>query len=81
MFGTHRQLIAVQCVVCHKYVAMRVDTDDLAQWRGGVLCQDAFVDENGVPYISAADRELLCLSRMCGACWTRLVPTDPLAYS
>lgn len=80
MLGTHRQLIAVQCVVCHKYVAMRVDLDDLVRWRGGVLCQDAFVDESGVLYVSAAERELLCLSNVCGDCWRLLVPANPLEY-
>lgn len=83
MHGKNRQAVAAECVNCGKFFAISIDLDDLARWRDGVLCQDAFVDENGVPYISDADRELLCLSNVCGECWKYLCPdpnTHPTHY-
>lgn len=70
MQGTNRSLVAVQCVVCKKFVAIRVDLEDVERWRKGMLVQDA------MPYMSPPERELLCLSNACGACWKLLCP-DP----
>jgi hypothetical protein len=75
VFGKNLEPVAAQCVVCKKFFAILggVDPEDLARWRdGGVLAQDA------MPYLSSADRELLCLSNVCATCWTLLCP-DPNA--
>ena len=72
VFGKNLELVATQCVVCKKFFAIQVDREDLALWRDGVLAQDA------MPYLSPADRELLCLSNICGTCWNQLCP-DPNA--
>lgn len=76
MFGENRKPVAVRCVVCKKFVAIRggVDLEDLARWRDGILAQDAML------YLSPADRELLCISNVCGDCWTLLCPAEPLEY-
>ena len=68
-------VIALRCVVCKKFVAMRVDPDDLRRHRNGMLVQDAFADSNGAPYLDAASREML-VSGVCGDCWILLCP-DP----
>jgi hypothetical protein len=73
VFGKNLEPVAARCVVCKKFVAIQVDPEDLARWWGGVLAQDA------MPYLSAADRELLCLSNVCGECWKLLCP-EPLVY-
>jgi len=78
MHGANLSIVAVQCVVCKKFVAIRVDLEDLARWRAGAHAQDA------MPYVSCADRELLCLSKVCPACWDLLCPdpiTHPTAYN
>lgn len=77
MHGTNLTTVAAQCVICKKFVAIRVDLEDLVLWRDGVLVQDA------MPYLSPADRELLCLSNVCGTCWKLLCPdpnTHPTHY-
>jgi ATP-dependent DNA ligase len=38
------------------------------------------VDRRGRPYLTAAEREL-CISGVCGPCWSLLCPSDPLAYN
>lgn len=78
MHGTILSIVAARCTVCKKFVAIQVDLEDLARWRVGVLAQDA------MPYLSPADRELLCLSNICGACWKLLCPdliAHPTAYN
>jgi len=81
MHGNHRnQMLTPRCVVCGKVVALRVDPEDSERWRsGGALIQDAFVDSTGVPYLDAAERELL-ISGTCGDCWKLLCPSDPARY-
>ena len=74
MHGDNLQPVLAQCVVCKRFVATRVDPEDLARWRDGVLAQDA------MPYLSPADRELLCISNVCGECWILLCPAEPLEY-
>jgi len=50
--------------------------------RGGVYVQHAFVDRNGKPYLSAAERELFpACSGVCASCWKLLCPSDKLACS
>ena len=73
MFGTNRELTTVQCCVCKRFIALRVDRDDLARHQyGGVLIQDAF------RYLDSGERELL-LTATCPDCWARLCP-DPVAF-
>ena len=77
MDGANLSILVVQCVVCKNFVSVRVDLDDLVRWRAGALAQDA------MPYLSPAERELLCLSNVCGACWKLLCPdpnTHPSRY-
>ena len=80
MFGEKLGLMTIRCCVCRKWVALRVDPEDLRRHRCGVLVQDAFVGREGKPYLSSAERELF-VSGVCGACWPLLCPADPLAYS
>jgi hypothetical protein len=82
--GTNRnQLLTPRCVVCGKVVALRVDPEDSERWRSGMFAQDAFADESGVPYLSAAEREML-ISATCGDCYERMCPnpiSHPTAYN
>jgi hypothetical protein len=76
MHGTNLQLVTRRCCVCGTWFALRVDPDDLDRHpHDGVFVQFAF------PYLTAAERELLFLSRVCGDCWPLICPSDPLAYS
>jgi hypothetical protein len=73
MYGANRQPTAIQCMVCKKFVAIRVDRDDLARvLYGGVLIQDC------MPYLDSGSRELL-LTATCPDCWDLLCP-DPVAF-
>lgn len=71
-------VITLVCVVCGRHVALRLDADDLERHRAGVLVQDAFADENGVPYLSAAERELF-ITATCGDCYA-LLCADPITH-
>jgi hypothetical protein len=76
-------LITLRCVVCGRHVAIRLDADDLERHLDGVFVQDAFTNENGVPYLSPAERELF-ITAVCGSCWSLLCPdpiTQPTAYN
>jgi len=44
------------------------------------LVQHAFVDRDGQPYLTPAERELF-LSGVCNECWCVLCPSDPMAYN
>jgi len=80
MYGNQRtQLLTPRCGHCGKVVAVRVDPEDSERWRSGVLVQNAFADENGTPYLDAAQRELL-ISATCGSCWEKLCDPNPAAY-
>jgi hypothetical protein len=82
MFGDNRsRLLTIRCVTCGRWVAIRVDVDDLRRHvRDGIRVQHAFVDGAAKPYLSAAEREMF-VSRVCGDCWIALCPSDKLAYS
>ena len=82
MFGENRnRLITIRCVCCQKWVALRVDPEDLERHvRGGVYVQHAFVVREGKPYLSPYSRELF-ISKCCRSCWHLLCPSDPLAYN
>ena len=71
-------VITLRCVVWGRHVALRLDADDLERHRAGVLVQDAFADENGVPYLSAAERELF-ITATCGDCYALFSP-DPIVH-
>ena len=70
MHGSNLQLVTRRCRVCGTWTALRVDLDDLT---AGLLVQLAF------PYLTAAERELLLLSQVCGDCWKILCP-DPVLH-
>jgi hypothetical protein len=83
MHGAKLELITLRCVNCGKWVALRVDPDDLDRHlRHGVFVQDAFIDRDGTPYLSPSERELFpACSGVCSSCWDLLCPSDKLAYS
>ena len=74
MFGKNLQLITKQCQLCHIWVAIRIDPEDIQRHMEGVLVQDAF------PYLSHADRELGWLSGICDECWHLLCSENLLDY-
>jgi hypothetical protein len=82
--AVHRdQLVLICCVVCKRWVVVRVDGDDLRRHHDGVFVQFAFTNENGVPYLSPAERELF-ITAVCGSCWSLLCPdpiTQPTTYN
>lgn len=83
MYGENRKLITLCCPVCKKWVAIRVDPEDLARHKNeGVYVQHAFVDRTGKPYLNSGEREMFLTC--CPDCWALLCPDpilDPLAYS
>ena len=78
MYGTNLQLIVLRCCVCRKWIALRVDPDDLERHAHGMFVQFAFTDRNGTPYLSSAERELF-ISACCGSCWD-LLCVDPITH-
>lgn len=80
MFGQQCELIVRRCCVCNRWIALRVDLDDLNRMKHGVLVQDAFVDRKGRPYLSPGSRELF-ISECCSDCYSLLCPSDPLEYN
>ncbi len=76
MYGENRKPIARRCCVCGRWVALRVDAEDIARHREGVLAQVAFADRRGAPYLNPGERELF-ISGVCDDCF-RLVCPDPL---
>ena len=79
MYGTNLQLFILRCRVCHRWIAVRDDPDDLRRHYGGVYVQHAFVRRDGTAYLTPAERELF-LSRCCASCWPVLCSDDKLAY-
>jgi len=66
------KLVCIRCGVCQKWVAVRLDADDLDRHiRDGRFVQHAFADRNGRPYLSASERELV-LTQTCESCWQTL---------
>ena len=81
MYGKNLELITMQCCVCKRWVALRLDNEDLDRHvRDGVFVQQAFTNRDGKPYLDAAERELL-FSQLCGDCWALLCPSSRLAYN
>ena len=82
MLGQKLKLITLLCCVCQKWTALRVDSDDLERHtKQGVFVQHAFVDRDGRPYLTAAERELFLSPGCCNECWHLLCPSEPLAYN
>jgi hypothetical protein len=72
MYGKNRQLFILRCRVCHRWIAVRADPDDLRRhYYDGVYVQRTF------PYLPPELRELF-ISRTCSDCWAVLCP-DPIA--
>ncbi len=70
-------------MVCRKWLVVRVSSGDLRRHHDGEFVQHAFTNENGVPYLSPAERELF-ITAVCGSCWSLLCPdpvTQPTAYN
>jgi len=74
MYGTNLQLMVLRCCVCRRWVALRVDPDDVFAFTEGMYIQDA------CPYLSPELRELF-ISQTCGECWSRLCESDLHSYS
>ena len=60
-----QEKVVRQCVKCKSVHIILVDSDDLQQWKGGELIQDA------MPYLSADEREIL-ISSVCGLCFDQM---------
>ena len=58
---------SVACRWCRKEVQITANETDICHWQDGVYIQDA------LPYLSAAERELL-ISGTCDACWHKMFP-------
>jgi hypothetical protein len=81
MFGENLKLTTIRCSVCRRWTALRVDPEDANRHKKKrVLVQHAFVDRDGQPYLTPAERELF-LSGVCNECWCVLCPSDPMAYN
>jgi hypothetical protein len=80
MHGQNLELITMQCCVCKRWFALRVDKEDLSRHRDGTFVQHAFCDRAGRPYLDAGLRELF-ISAVGPCCWSLFCPSDPLAYS
>jgi hypothetical protein len=90
MFGEKRELTTMQCGACGRWIAVRVDPEDVARMRTpanpcGVLAQDCFVDRAGGSYLTADERELFIPQAegggTCVACWNALCPSNRLDYN
>ena len=80
MFGEKLRLITLQCCICRKWTALRVDPEDLARHNKGLFVQHAFVNHKGRPYLTPEEMELF-ISGCCDDCWYLLCPSDKLAYN
>lgn len=80
MYGENRELMTMTCAHCKKIVGMRVDPEDIERHAEGLFVQHAFVDREGTPYLTPAEREMW-ISGCCGECWDLLCPRDKLAYN
>lgn len=61
--------INVTCRCCQERTEIFVKMEDFRAWQNGKLVQDA------MPYLSAAERELL-ISRTCSACFDAIFGGD-----
>ena len=63
---TNRDAVAyARCRSCGKTKSLLVNPSDVSDWKQGKYIQDA------MPYLSAADRELL-ISGTCGDCFDKM---------
>ncbi len=58
MFGEKLELVLMQCRVCKRWFALRVDKDDIQRHANGMFAQFAFTGRDGTPYLSPAELEL-----------------------
>ena len=72
MYGQNLALVTMQCRLCKRWYALRVDKDDLKRHANGMYVQDA------CPYLPPGLRELF-ISQTCGVCWAVLC-VDPIAH-
>ena len=79
MYGQNLALVTMQCRVCKRWFALRLDKDDLSRHRDGTFVQHAFCDRTGRPYLDASLREL-CISAVGPCCWPLLCSSNPLDY-
>lgn len=54
--------VDAQCIFCQKETSVEFRLADYLDWQSGELIQ------NAMPYLSAAERELL-ISKICGDCF------------
>jgi hypothetical protein len=85
LHGTNlTEVIALRCIACHKFVAMRVDPEDVQRRHAdGVYVQHAFADHTGKSYLTPGEAEMW-ISGLCNECWTALCPNpalNPTAYN
>jgi hypothetical protein len=66
VMSTNRDAVAyARCRSCEKTEALLVNPSDVSDWQQGKYIQDA------MPYLSAAERELL-ISGTCGDCFDNM---------
>jgi hypothetical protein len=66
--GNRTDLVAPTCRVCKTEYTLFVNFQDVVEWEQGVCIQTA------MPYLSAAERELL-ISGTCGSCFDEMLPS------
>jgi len=79
MYGQKLDLITMQCKVCGRWFALRVDPADVERHANGMFVQHAFADCAGRPYLDAELRELF-ISAVGPCCWPLLCSSNPLDY-
>ena len=57
--------VLVRCLHCNEDYTLCVNAQDIVDWSGGVMVQEAF------PYLDSAERELL-ISETCGGCRNKI---------
>jgi hypothetical protein len=63
--------VPTQCPECRQVSEVMVDPEDYAEWKQGVLIQNAF------PYLSNEERERL-ITGICGKCWDKMFGEEDL---
>ena len=70
MIASHNQRPAqVSCSHCGITYDLMINPEDIIRWQAGEYIQDC------MPYLSAAERELL-ISRTCDSCWKNMFGDD-----
>jgi hypothetical protein len=66
--GNRADFVAPTCRMCKTEYTLFVNFQDMVEWQEGKYIQDA------MPYLSAAERELL-ISGTCGTCFDEMFPS------